>query len=235
MASYYLARHVFFCRASRNWIFLDLKNDKYLSASREEADALGQNLYGWQDDASATTLQHSISLPTANLASELLARGMLRKDANNSKAAIATTLSPANTTIQDSTYRPITLSEAIWFFGHAVRASLTLRVKRLERTVETLVARKRRNGNSIVPFDLDRATEIVQIFNAIRPLYPRKYLCLYDSLALLNLMNSRDLYPLWVFGVCEDPFSAHCWLQHGQVVFNDNLERVNSYTPIMAI
>jgi hypothetical protein len=36
-----------------------------------------------------------------------------------------------------------------------------------------------------------------------------------------------------VFGVQARPFAAHCWVQKGEVVFNDTVEHVSGYTPIM--
>jgi hypothetical protein len=31
------------------------------------------------------------------------------------------------------------------------------------------------------------------------------------------------------------PFAAHCWVQQGDVVFNDTPEHVRRYTPILAV
>ena len=31
------------------------------------------------------------------------------------------------------------------------------------------------------------------------------------------------------------PFSAHCWVQQGDVVLNDTIENVRPFTPIMAV
>ena len=39
----------------------------------------------------------------------------------------------------------------------------------------------------------------------------------------------------WVFGVRTWPFSAHCWLQIGDAVLDDDPERVSRYTPIMVL
>ena len=38
----------------------------------------------------------------------------------------------------------------------------------------------------------------------------------------------------WLFGVRTWPFAAHCWLQIGNLVVGDRLERVRFYTPILA-
>jgi hypothetical protein len=59
--------------------------------------------------------------------------------------------------------------------------------------------------------------------------------CLFDSLALIHFLAQYGLYPDWVFGVSADPFEAHCWVQAGQVVLNDTVERVSAFTPILTI
>jgi hypothetical protein len=73
------------------------------------------------------------------------------------------------------------------------------------------------------------------VFDSLRLFYPRPYLCLFDSLALIHFLARFGLYPDWVFGVQADPFEAHCWVQAGSVVLNDTVERVSAFTPIMYV
>lgn len=40
---------------------------------------------------------------------------------------------------------------------------------------------------------------------------------------------------VWVFGVRTWPFAAHCWIQIGDLVVGDVLDRVRGYTPIRAV
>lgn len=72
-------------------------------------------------------------------------------------------------------------------------------------------------------------------FQYLRPYYIRKYLCLYDSLALLEFLAHYRIFPQWVFGVTGQPFNAHCWIQESDCVLNDTLEHVRGFTPIMAV
>ena len=50
-------------------------------------------------------------------------------------------------------------------------------------------------------------------------------------------MKARAPVPaaVWVFGVRTWPFSAHCWLQIGDAVLDDDPERVGIYPPILAV
>jgi hypothetical protein len=59
--------------------------------------------------------------------------------------------------------------------------------------------------------------------------------CLFDSLALLEFLARYDIHPDWIFGVQTRPFAAHCWVQSDDVVFNDTVENVSVYTPIMVV
>jgi hypothetical protein len=72
-------------------------------------------------------------------------------------------------------------------------------------------------------------------FHALRQYYPREYLCLFDSLALVEFLARYDVFPHWVFAVKMEPFGAHCWVQDGSVVLNDTVEYVREFTPIMVI
>jgi hypothetical protein len=54
-------------------------------------------------------------------------------------------------------------------------------------------------------------------------------------LALLEFLARYEVLPRWVFGVRARPFVAHCWVQYEDIVFNDTVEHVASYTPIMVV
>jgi len=72
-------------------------------------------------------------------------------------------------------------------------------------------------------------------FNEFRAAFPRNYLCLYDSLALMLYLAYFSVFPNWVFGVRSNPFMAHCWVQYGRTVLNGTDEEARSYTPIMIV
>jgi hypothetical protein len=57
---------------------------------------------------------------------------------------------------------------------------------------------------------------------------------LFESLALLEFLARYNFFPQVVFGVVADPFQAHCWLQEGSTILNDDLERVGRYRPILS-
>jgi hypothetical protein len=77
--------------------------------------------------------------------------------------------------------------------------------------------------------------ETVARFHRWRPYAPVPAKCLVRSFMLLRLLQRRGFDALWVFGVATWPFRAHCWLQLGDVVLDDDVERLASYTPILVV
>jgi Transglutaminase-like superfamily len=78
--------------------------------------------------------------------------------------------------------------------------------------------------------------QLVDIFGRLRVfLFSHNEECLHDSLALLEFLARYRIFPGWVFGVRARPFVAHCWVQYEDIVFNDTVEHVAGYTPIMVV
>lgn len=69
---------------------------------------------------------------------------------------------------------------------------------------------------------------------SLLPWIPGQGQCLYRSFLLLRLLNRTGLDATWMFGVRTWPFAAHCWLQVGDTVIDDDLDHVAGYSPILA-
>jgi hypothetical protein len=72
-------------------------------------------------------------------------------------------------------------------------------------------------------------------FCAARRWVPIRPICLLDSLALLQFLGRRRLPADLVFGVKLNPFSAHCWVQAGDVILNDHVEFAQRHTQILVV
>jgi hypothetical protein len=59
--------------------------------------------------------------------------------------------------------------------------------------------------------------------------------CLPRSIALAMCLARRGCRSHVVLGVKLAPFAAHCWVQAGDAVLNDELEEVLRYTPILVV
>jgi len=74
-----------------------------------------------------------------------------------------------------------------------------------------------------------------RLFDHWMPWVPGQGQCLFRAYLLRAFLASRGRGATWVFGVRTWPFSAHCWLQVGDVLLDDDVDRVALYTPIMAV
>jgi hypothetical protein len=105
--------------------------------------------------------------------------------------------------------------------------------KHLREVVSAVRKRKASAGGDTL--DLDALRRHAAIYAKLRPWYPRRYLCLYDALALVEFLARRNLFPKWVFAVQAQPFGAHCWVQAGEHLLNEVTEYALEFTPIMTI
>jgi hypothetical protein len=172
------------------------------------------------------------------LANDLLSQGILSEHPGDTKDALPTDFSHPRQAIDLDWPEPSLWSTWIHagrFFAGCLRASRQLSRQPFQVTVEAVRARKTRYAARGDATDLERARSLVLVFNRLRWYYPRPYLCLFDSLALIHFLAGFHLFPDWVFGVSADPFEAHCTVQLGSVVLNDTVERVSALVPIMVV
>ena len=217
---------------------LDVNRDSYLCVDRRQFEALGPWLQGWDEKPSDSPCNGSAPPDEAiALAKKLLGLGILSERAEGAKPARPTPFSLPTQAVDDNLpeySRGSVWTRALAFFLDAARASRQLRDQSFESTIACVQARKQR-ASPARPLDSQPARSALSAFHRLRLFYPRPYLCLFDSLALVHFLARFRLYPDWVFGVRADPFEAHCWVQAGSVVLNDTLERVSAFTPIMSV
>jgi len=228
MDTYLLPMHVHLCRRGDEFVFLDLRQDDYTLVNGPAAAALRASLFGERDS-------NSNAIPATAL-QELLEGGLLTKSADAGKPLAVTDVEIATEALLDLETMPaarITLVRFCRFFAACLHAFVRLRWGRLENTIGAVSRRKARHAAD--RFDLARARELTATFYKLRALFPFNYLCLFDSLALIEFLARHRIYPTWVFGVKLAPWAAHCWIQHDSFVFNEGVEEAARYTPIMAI
>jgi hypothetical protein len=236
---FFLKSHIFLCCAKRHWVILDVNRDKYLCVDRAQFESLGSWLDGWQEtQAGRPEIGPSPHSAASALANNLLSLGILSEQSRGTKEARATTYAHPTAAVDPemtACTRLARCTHAPSFFLGCATASRQLGRQRFESIITSIQARKAAQHTAARPFDFNRAQPLLALFASLRLLYPRPYLCLFDSLALVHFLARFDLYPDWVFGVRADPFEAHCWVQAGSVVLNDTVERVSALTPIMSI
>jgi hypothetical protein len=240
MARYGLAKHVFVCADEEYVVVLDVKQDRYFTLEAARTAALSLLVPGWPAPPAGASSNDEPQVVADEAAAPLLRHGWLLELPAPSKEATPVRLASAQTELSGE---PTTESSRIGvrvicnFVFASVFAKLALRFLRFERSIGRVAARRvtrsRVGGGSL---DIARARQLVDNFGRLRAfLFSHREECLHDSLALLEFLAGYDVFPSWVFGVRARPFVAHCWIQYEDIVFNDTVEHVTSYTPIMVV
>jgi hypothetical protein len=238
MARYRLASHVFVCRDEEYIVVLDLRQDRYFTFEAAKTAALGVEVPGWPASAPANA---DPSRPVDEVALPLQRRGWLLEKSRDSKDATPVKApTPEAELVEggDFARAPVKIGPGMLFsfVTASLFAKFALRFIRFERVVNRVARRRGRRADANQPLDLERARQLVAAFGRMRVfLFSTRDECLHDSLAVLEFLARYGLYPNWVFGVRARPFEAHCWVQHAGIVFNDTVEQVGTYVPIMVV
>jgi hypothetical protein len=195
---------------------------------------------GPQTESRGADGDHDTTMHAAKeLLQALVARGLLTTDydrANHSAIPQVTRASETLLSFRESTHGTWNcLTHIESFLVASRRAHLALRECSLEETTRALRARRQERPFEQLSPESSKAKGLVRDFFSLRPLFPRNYLCLFDSLALLNFLLMHRISASWVFGVQAEPFAAHCWLQVGSTVLNDTVDNTSMYKPVMVV
>jgi hypothetical protein len=228
MTSYFLSPHVHSCLSDQLLVFLDLRADQYFSLDRDSSAVIAPLLAGGPGDATAR-------IRCADALEMLLDQGLITTDRQAGRS-LAQRCMPRpveqwGAELQMS-LADLPGRDMVKFTRAAICAAGKLRLLSIERTVESI--RRRRAKHRSEGGD-ERLRQLTAAYVALRPLFPKRHACLFDSLALLEFLALHRLFPVWVFGVKTSPFGAHCWVQEGDAVLADTVEQVSAFTPIMAV
>jgi hypothetical protein len=240
MARYALAEHVFVCLNGEHLVLLDLKEDRYWALEASQTAGLGGLVSGWPvgtNDAVAAQLPPAEE--TTGALEVLQSRGLLTEGIPPGKDATPVMPTAPARELLSETEPSAGPQSGSWLrvVAASAFAKFALRTWPFERVIQRVKRRKELLGaRTPAALDADRARRLVEAFMRYRVfLFSSKEECLYDSLALLEFLARYGIYPDWVFGVQTRPFAAHCWVQQGDLVFNDTVEHVTGYTPIMVV
>lgn len=227
MTQYFLPEDVYFCPKGDALIFLCLKKDQYLKVQGEPALLLSR--------ASLNT-EAFASPEDANTVSQLIAAGLLTTEARLGKAILPSDVLLPEMQLSDlpeNTVERLRFGHFWNFVCACIGAALALRFQSIEQIVKNVQQRKAAMPQQ--PLDVQRARALVMVFNTLRLLFPRRFLCRFDSLALLKFLARYDIFPMWVFAVKLDPWGAHCWVQADDILLNEEIDEAEEYIPVMAI
>lgn len=240
-----LTKPTFVCLTDNTLIFLDLHNDKYCCLESRHTGPIGALLgLPVAPDSDLATQPSAAAGPdtgdTGQVVQDLLDRGLATRDPDRGKRAEL--ISQAGELRELLGYEigqapKVRAGHVLSFFKALIITKTMLRFASMERTVMRVKRRKERHharaGNGEP--DPERVNELVEIYKILKPLFVTvKDNCLFNSLFLIEFLACYRIYPSWYFGVKLNEFTAHCWVQDGNVIYDDTILHTYTHKPIMA-
>lgn len=220
-----LHRDLSYCQVDGHLVFLDIQNDRYFRLSAPLESALVACLHG-------------AAAPHSSVRRLIQLKVLSESSIDFSPPALLSEETPSYSPVEDSSlsHRP-NVNELLGTFAAVFRTHRKLKARGLKRTLEDMASLRAARSRQSSHLSLGDAhlLKAADAFRRARLYVPIDTCCLLDSVAMITFLAMRRLHANLVFGVAIDPFSAHCWVQHGDSVLNDALGHVLAFTPIRAI
>jgi hypothetical protein len=233
-----LADHVRACRVGDQLIFLDLLRSKYIAAGGPLISDLCEAVLAGAA-ASDTSLAPSNSARLEHWLEHLREKRLLSDGPPQTPARRARPPVEAvrSLLVDDEIHDgPPAWLDLLRLWRSTQVASWWLRRRSLSDIADQVVALRARHAARTQSISPGAMSAAVAAYARLRPLALTAHdRCLNDSLTLIHFLASRGLFPHWVIGVRVHPFAAHSWVQSGDVVVNDQAERVRHYKPILVV
>lgn len=225
MTQYVLREDLSFCEAGDRLVFLDVESDRYLCLP----PSLEATLVAYLSSESPTDLD----------VTELVARNILVNRPPGARSTRQAAETPKRSAMEMAAHgRPVRVIEALEIFTIVLHTRLKLKLRPFREVLGILsdgkcnASARTRTRQSVPEHDL---IDSAAVFRRVRLYVPVGMRCLVDSIAMARFLRRRNFHTDVVFGVAVDPFSAHCWVQAGDLVLNDTLGNVTSHIPIRVV
>lgn len=222
MAHYVLRDGLSFCRVDAQLVFLDVANDRYFRLPAAMEHALTSHL-------------ESGTAPSADV-SGLVFRGILVEADAPAMPALSIPRAMHSAMETPALRRTLRCRDLLDVLCLVAFARFQLKFGSLKAAIEGFRARSRSATPAQPIHGSDTELQLLDAaarFRAARLFVPIEMRCLLDSIAMIRFLHRRGLHAHIVFGVALDPFSAHCWVQAGDLVLNDTVGNVDAHTPIL--
>jgi hypothetical protein len=225
MTHYVLRDDLSYCRVGERLVFLDIDSDKYfhLPFAMEQTFLAYASGDECADAGISTLVERSLLVEKTNTTIE-------------SRPDVEPAVRSAVEAPQSSRHlRASELAEVFWTVLHTRTAMKRSTLKRiLDRIAVARRLQATPNETSAEISEL-RLADAAAVFRRARLYVPIEMRCLLDAIAMTRFLLRRRIHAHIVFGIALDPFSAHCWVQVGDLVLNDTVGNVASHTPIRVV
>ncbi len=227
-----LGDEVFLALCEDTLIFLDLRRDDYVSIEPRFTDRLLESLGLPGSGTSASSGRVVDAAEFSALLSDLAEAGLVSIQATTRPFEMLDHPGDIQELQRFGVGGPgVRWSHLLAMAKAVVRARWKLGIWPLSRAVNSV---QQRRPVPPAPPPQEHLRALVEIYRKLRPLFmSRRDKCLLDALTLIEFLASYAIYPNWVFGVRNNAFAAHCWVQLDSLVLDDDLENVCDYAVIM--
>lgn len=221
---YALRNDLSFCRVDDRLIFLDIRDDRYfrLPSSLERPFIAYAN--GNEDTDVGDLVERNI---------------LVGAPGSQGRVTAVNVECPARSALEQSCPAKLHLDSLVDVFITVCSIRRQLRTRPLRNILDSVVAlrqNKQPRPGSISDWAVEQLLlKASSEFRFARAYTPVENRCLLDSLAMVKFLARRKLHASIVFGVTSDPFSAHCWVQAGDLVLNETVGHANAHTPIRVV
>jgi hypothetical protein len=216
--SYALRHGLSFCRVDDHLIFLDTQNDRYFRLPLRLERRFAAYAAGNEDTDVGELVGRSI---------------LVQAPDSQERIAVVKVECVSRSALEQACPAKLHLSVLVEAFIATCSIRWQLKTRPLHEVIDS-TATLRPNEHSSPATEqwlIEASTE----FRIARSYTPVETRCLLDSLAMVRFLARRKLHASLVFGVTSDPFSAHCWVQAGDLVLNDTVGHAKAHTPIRVI
>jgi hypothetical protein len=236
---YWLANLVFVAQTRHGAILLDLSSNRFLGVAQAETLVLQRVIEDWPARSSDFSMR---SRPIAEkmLIHSLSSRGLIRFGQREPREIPHTSVRLDGELIAigdeiDTDVR-VSIGHVVLFFYSFIASFLALRFRAMAAVIRGIHARRSAAIHNVDEFDWRSASNLVSIFRRIRPYaFVASGHCLLHALTLVRFLAHYDVFPELVLGVKVDPWGAHSWVQHGNLLLDTNPEKVCGFTVILAV
>ncbi|THF64869.1 lasso peptide biosynthesis B2 protein [Pseudothauera nasutitermitis] len=222
MTSYRLHDDLSFCHIDGRLIFLDTREDRYFLLSDHLERAFDAHTEG-------------IDLPPDDIA-RLVERNIITDAPPSTRSSRSSIANASRSALElSSTPTPSSFGAVAELFAIILRTKVLLKTQRLQATLDDAIAYRTRHASLERRDTEERLLDSAHAFLRARKLIPIDTRCLLDSLSMMIFLARRHLHSNIVFGVTNDPFTAHCWVQTGDLILNDAVGNTRAYATIRVI